>query len=92
MSTTPKSDAAYALNEPVQLYEQCREMEMALESAHGELTAWAADALNCRQAIRALLKFHPESSEDGAELPREYWNEDYRHAVDLAKKCLEAGK
>lgn len=28
MSTTPKSDAAYALNEPVQLYEQCRELEL----------------------------------------------------------------
>jgi len=56
----------------------------------GEYTAWAADALNCRQALRALLRYHPGSPETGAELPREAWTPEYRHAVDFANKCIHA--
>ena len=54
----------------------------------GDFTAWAADALNCRQALRSILKYHPESPETGAELPREYWHKDYLSAVEYAEKCL----
>lgn len=39
-------------------------------------------------AIAALLKFHPESPETGAELPAECWTEDYRKAVLVAAKLL----
>lgn len=59
----------------------------------GEMAAWAAVALNCKQALAGLLKFHPQSPETGAELPPELWTPEYRDAVMRAAKCLhEASK
>lgn len=44
--------------------------------------------IRLKMALAALLKFHPESAETGAELPPEYWTEEYRKAVFNAAKLL----
>lgn len=60
MSTTPKSDAAYALNEPVQLYEQCRELELEL----AELREARADLFKERDFFASNAVFYQRKSGD----------------------------
>lgn len=38
--------------------------------------------------VTSLLRFHPESPETGAELPRDCWLPEYADAVDAAMKAI----
>ncbi len=40
------------------------------------------------EALRALLKFHPDNPETGSELPRECWTPGYLEAVEAAEKLV----
>lgn len=44
--------------------------------------------VTAEEALKALLRFHPESPETGAELSRECWTPGYREAVEAAEKLV----
>ncbi len=41
--------------------------------------------VTAEEALKALLRFHPESPETGAELPRDCWAPGYREAVEAVE-------
>lgn len=92
MSKTPRTDALLRAilerdgqvgivlgNAPEEWVKLARLLEEELAENTGELTAWAADALNCRQAIYKLMQ-----AEEGTD--------SYARAVEYAELCLRMGK
>jgi hypothetical protein len=58
--------------------ERSRQLERELAQAQGEMTAWAAEALNCKRELRSLIAV----CESGALGDKE------KAAVARAKECL----